>query len=468
MKNRVKKIGMFIIIISMICMPFNIYAVEDNGQDTTEAIDYAKLFQNVMELVVQVGLDDMNEQEVYEAAMYGLFNAMDPYSKFMTIEQTNNFTNSFDPSFVGIGVELKTIGQEHTIMKVFDDSPAYYGGVKKGDVFKAVDGEDVTNLVMDELLELLLGKEDTSVTITFDRGGTEYSVNLIRSKVIIPTVYQQNIEELYKDLDEEIAHEIEYLQITSFGENTDEDFNLAIERAKEKDVKYLILDLRNNLGGYTIPAINICKEIIPEGEIISFINKYGQGTTYSSDLDKAPFEIIALVNENSASSTEIVASAIQDSHVGVLVGETTYGKGVSQNLFQLTDEYVIKITSQEFFSRNGNKIHEVGITPDYEVDVPDFIVSDKRLYVNDNLNEVLMAEKILDFLGYDVGEPDTVYDSLTYQAVKQFQGDTGLGVYGVCDYTTQAKLNEELTKTLMAKDIQLNKAVKLIAEKYHD
>jgi carboxyl-terminal processing protease len=229
----------------------------------------------------------------------------------------------------------------------------------------------------------------------------------------------------------------------------------------------LILDMRDNGGGYVSTAVNVAKTIIPEGPIVYFENSDGTERVYSSSLDEdeVPFEIVALVNKHSASATEFVAGAIKDSGVGELVGETTYGKGVAQFMFDYEFGYKLKLTMEEFFTRDKNKINKIGVDPDYFVEIPDYLIGNTRYFINDQLSEVIEIEKVLNHLGYNVGNPDFLFDQKTFDAIKQFQIDQGLYGYGVCDLTTQTKLNEALQASIEAKDPQLNTAVSLILNK---
>lgn len=455
-----------VILLTVIIISTNVFAAEDGGNTSEQ---YAQEFKEIMDLILNNYLDDsITAQKLFEAAIEGMFGSLDKYSEFFTEKEMEAFTRNMEKSYVGIGVELKEGNNYVEINKVFKGGAAEKGGVRAGDVIKSINGESAIEFTPAEVADRVLGEEGTEVVITFERNETEYTLTLIRAIINLTTVEQEDISNIYKDLDKEVANEIGYLSITSFSQNTDKEFTSAVNDLKEKDIKYLILDLRDNGGGYVNQAVNVSNEIVPAGPVLHFINKEGRKITYSSYQENPPFEIVALINENSASATEFVAAAIKESGIGVLVGENTYGKGVAQYMYSLSTEYMLKLTVEEFRSRNNNVIHEKGVNPDYKVAIPRLINSDKRFYLNDDLEQIYNVESILAYLGYKISNPDTKYDRESYNAVYKFQKDNGLYPYGVCDYSTQKKLNDIYLKSISEKDIQRDKALEIILGKINE
>lgn len=461
MKINIKRCLGVVLLLIIFIIPTDINAAESSN------VEYDRMFKEVMEFIREsyIGGEELTEKELFEAAMKGMFNILDPYSSFMTPSEKEKFTNSIRSEFVGIGVQLVPIGDNIVITDVFENSPALQGGVQKGDYFVKVDGTNVKGFTTDELLKLVLGKEGTYVNITFGRGGVNYDLKLKRSVVQIPSVKVLKVSDLYKGLNEEQEKEIGYIRISGFTDKSDIEFEEAIRTAKARGVKKLILDMRDNGGGYVNTAVNIAKSIVPEGPIVFFVDADGNEIVYNSTAKEIPFEIVALVNENSASATEFVAAAIKESGVGKIVGETTYGKGVAQYMVDYEQGYTIKLTFEEFFSRNRNKINNVGVIPDYIIKVPNFLYGNQKYYIHDNNEGVFEVEEILSYLGYDVGASDNLFDKKTYNAIKKFQSDIGLYSYGGCDFTTQAKLNEALYKSINENDLQIAKAVSLFVNR---
>lgn len=458
----IKKTLATIMILSMMVFSVNINA----GDELKTIPEYTALFSEMLTLASETSIyESVNEKVLFEAAMEGMFNAIDGYSELMTIEQTEGFKDSIESNYVGIGVRLDNIDNQNIIIEVFRGSPSKEAGIRDGDIIISVDGVNTEGYSIDQLLEILLGDEGTSVDLGIRRGLDEITYDLTRRPITIPTVEEIDLEE--SDMDVRLLDKTAFIRVNSFGQNTDVDFDVIVEAVTARGVEYLILDLRDNSGGYTNPAINMCKSIVPMGKVISFVDGQGEETNYYSSAVDVPFkQIVTLTNENTASSSEILTSAIQDSGIGITVGENTYGKGISQYFYQVDSDYYIKITGQEFYSRNGNKIHQVGIAPDVFVEIPNFITSQYRMYKGEDKDEVLQMEKILDYLGYDVGTPDTIYDAKSHEAVYKFQADQGLHPYGICDYTTIGALNEALYLSVMAKDVQLEAAILWLENNY--
>lgn len=458
MLKRISKTFISFIIIMIFIVSLGINA----GDEIRSIQEYTALQAEMMETILDTTIYDVNERVLFEAAMDGMFSALDDYSQFMTVEATDDFTNSIETEYVGVGIQLSNDGTNNVILKVFQGSPAEAAGVRAGDVIISVDGTDTEDWEIDPLLDILLGESGSFVDLGVRRGTQEIVFTIGRAQITIPTVEIYDIEDV-ADIDSDLAGQTAYIVVNSFGQNTHFDFSTYMQAALNEGAKYLILDLRSNSGGYTTPSIEMAKMLIPAGEVITFINSDGRETTYHSYIDESPFEeIITLTDEFTASSSEILASALQDSGASVLVGEKTFGKGISQYLYQVDPEYYIKITGQEFFSRNRNKIHGVGISPDYEMVVPDYIPGNYRLYEREDDEDVLVLEQILDYLGYEVGTIDTYYDNATTQAVYAFQADSGLHPYGIADYTTQAALNDALYASINADDKQLAKAIEVL------
>lgn len=432
-------------------------------QATTTTDSYSELFQQAMEFISEHYLykDQVSEEALFQAAMSGMFDILDPYSKFMTSEEMNGFTDAIDGSYVGVGIQLKENAGTVYVERVFEDSPAEAAGVNRGDLFLEVDGVDVSGYDIQALLKVLLGEENTPVKVTFGRSKVPYTVEMTRARVSAPTVVPADIRDYCAGLTEEEAAKIGYVQISSFSEDVSAAFAKTYEELVAGGMDYLILDLRDNGGGYVSAGVELAQQLVPKGPIVTFVDADGNSNTFSSELEQEVVPIILLINEHSASATEFVAGAIQDSEAGTLVGEKTYGKGVSQYLFDFGDDYGIKLTMEAFFTPLMHPINDVGITPDYYVEIPAYLEGTQRYYIHDDLEAVKDLEKILTYLGYEVGVPDTLYDQSTFNAVKKFQLDQGLYGYGVCDYGTQNALNQALNQSVLEHDIQLEKAVAL-------
>jgi len=451
-------------LISLILTFILVFSTPIYGAETTT--QYGQQLEEAMALILEKYLDnkEVNKDQLFKAAMTGMFNELDVYSTYIGAAGAEAFSNRLDNSYVGIGV---VIGQEGTyvvIDRVFTDSPADQAGLKVHDKFVEAEGIDLVGKTPEEVANIILGKKGTKVALKIDRQGYIFSITLIRDQITINPVEVVSLEEVGLAIPEEIKNQIGYLRLESFTEKADESFNQLIQTYKEEGKQYLLLDLRDNGGGYVDTGVNICRQIIPKGPVLKFVNNKGEETFYYSDLEEAPFKIVALVNRNSASATEFVAAAIKESGVGVLVGETTYGKGVAQRIYSLKDGSIIKLTEEAFYSGKGKKVHKIGVAPDIEISVPEYLQVQVKYHLGDQYESVKKVEEILTFLGYDTGIIDDSYDEKTMLAVKKFQTDQHLYAYGICDFTTQKALNQAVITAQKKKDIQLIKGLEQIMD----
>lgn len=460
MKKYMKKILMTVLVISILLTPVNVKADENVVEAKGEE------FKALMNLIMNryVG-DQVTEEQLFKAAIDGMFNEIDVYSTFYTKKQANELMETVSGEFVGVGIVIGQAGKWVKVSEPLPNSPAIKAGVKAEDVIIAINGESAENITPNEAANKIRGMEGTKVAITFRRGETKYTVEIERAVVKQTAVETKKVSELFPKLDKTKAKQIAYIKINSINANVAIDIVPYLLKAKDSGVEYLILDLRDNLGGFVDTGVDLCNLLIPEGDILHFVNKKGRKKTFTSDLKKAPFELVVLTNENTASASEFIAAAVKESGAGVTVGENTYGKGVAQYIYSLSDKYGLKLTTEEFLSRDGNKINKIGVAPDYEVIVPNLIISGERLFLNDKLEEVMPVESILMFLGYEIDTPDFVYDEKTEKAITKFQKENKLRAYGVADYPTLKALNNKLIEKISKKDIQLEKALEVILSK---
>ena len=389
-----------------------------------------------------------------------MLQALDPYSEFFTAEEYQGFVNNINKSFYGIGVRIEQ-EEDYVVVAGFTaGSPAEEAGVKVGDKIFKVNGEDMVGANTTHVRNAIAGELGTDVQVTFLRDGKEVDITITRGEVNEDTVF-------YKKLSDTVA----YISIIDMAERTGDEFEEALKSADDDKITNIVLDLRNNGGGFLSSAVDVCEQIIPKGVIVDTIYRQSfMNHTYHSELEECKYKFNVLVNEYTASAAEILASAIQDSGVGILIGETTYGKGVIQNAFPLANGSVFKLTVGHYITRNGHEINGVGLSPDEEVKnetqnidtsvYTPFTYSQKWFEgsVDDN---VKAAEERLSALGYYNGEIDGEYDKDLVLAIMNFQRDADLYSYGVLDITTQTKLENAFAKIEIIIDKQLDMAVEL-------
>ena len=286
----------------------------------------------------------------------GLMSGLnDPYSAYMTEEEYTSWIESVTGEFEGIGISFTTDEDgNYVVVSVFKDSPAEKAGLEAGDFILAADGKTYPN--MDALSAAIKGKRGTKVTITYERDGKPHDVVITRDKIEEITVESDMLED-----------NIGYIAISSFAENTAEEFRVQLEKMESREVDGLVIDLRNNGGGMVNTCQQIADMLLGECEIVSMEDRKGEESVLSSDADKTELPYVILVNENSASASEILAGAVKDNTDNPLVGVTTFGKGIVQTSGQLEDGSALEMTTMQYFSPNGNKIHKKGVKPDYVV-----------------------------------------------------------------------------------------------------
>lgn len=462
MKKR--KISQVLAMMIAVLTFFNSFAVSARNQNHK----YSELFEAVMNKIEQDYTGETDKQKLFEAAMKGLFGSLDQYSDFFTEEESKRFLSGINKDFEGIGIQFQKENDRFVVVKTIKGGSAGEAGVLAGDVLVEADGVDLTKLqTTDEVASKILGKKGTTVTVKVLRSNKTLTFNLVRRKLHLPTAEQIDWKENGIKLPAGLnASDVLHIAVTSFGEETATEFANILNNQKNKSAKVLVVDLRDNSGGYVNQVLEIANLILPNGKVVSFKGKNEEPEVYYSYLTEAPFQkIIALTNKNSASGSEILAGAIKDSSIGTVIGESTFGKGVAQEIVTLLDgKYYFKLTYKEFFTPNGTPVHKSGIKPNVEVKLPNFIVSDRRYFIGDVNEAVLDIENILVYLGYLKTTPDTKYDGATAKAITRFQKDRKIGVYPVIDFTTQNALNQALREELKQRDRILEKAVEEIGK----
>jgi len=284
----------------------------------------------------------------------------DPYSQYFSKQQAENFINAIDNKIYGIGINMEMVQEGVKVTGVIENSPAEDVGILKGDIIVSADGQSLANLVDNGLKasSYIRGEAGTSVTLKVKRGDSFLDFTVMRREISIPTVAG-------KMLNDHTA----YIEITSFGEDTAELFTQKLQQLRMKKPDNYIIDLRDNGGGYIITALDIAGNFIGENPAITIEDKDGQQIRYlaadkGSTIDKS---IIFLINENTASASEILSAAVKDYKKAFFVGTNTYGKGVAQGMFPLSDGSYLKLTVEKFYSPMGNTIQKVGISPDFQV-----------------------------------------------------------------------------------------------------
>lgn len=305
------------------------------------------------------------DKELAEELMYtGLVAGVgDPYTYYLSADSLAEQVEKNSGHFVGIGVEIYAGDDGYIVVSsVTPGGPAEAAGILAEDKITEVDGESITGKTAADVSALVKGEEGTDVTLTIFREST--------GEVLEKTVTRQDIQVQtvsWRMMDDNIG----YISITNFRENTYSQFKEALDTLEAEGMEKLVLDLRNNTGGLVKSAHEIGEELLPEGIMVYTMDKEGNREDTLCDDVYNDVPMAVLVNGNSASAAEILAGAIQDTGRGELIGTTTFGKGLVQRLFTLPDGSGLNVTIQKYYTPNGTSIHGVGITPDYEVELPE-------------------------------------------------------------------------------------------------
>lgn len=335
---------------------------------------------------------EFDKQDIYNSLYSGVLESLeDPYSVYYTKEEYEDMRVSTSGKYVGIGagVSQNLNTMEVTITKVYRGTPSEEAGLKNGDMILSVEDIQATSVEVSELVQHIRGEEGTTVHMVIYRPSTgetlEFDVE--RRHVVLPSIEGELLED-----------GIGYIQITEFQEETDEQFAQMVGQLTKEGAKGLIIDVRANPGGMLRSVVNLLDQILPEGLLVYVEDKYGNRDNYNSNALCLDLPIVALIDESSASASEIFAGALKDYGYATLVGKTTYGKGIVQNIIPLSDGDAMKITTAKYFTPNGNDIHKIGVAPDVEVDYeysgPEDEVYDKK-YDSQFLKAVeIMKEKL--------------------------------------------------------------------------
>lgn len=469
-----------LVLAMLLTFSVSVCAQEENYLKDIRPSDESAFFDMVFGDVVQMYQFDVTQEQIYERMITtmlnenpemldsffeALFASFDDYSEFYTADEFKSFVNNLEGVFGGIGVYLEKRVPHVYITGIFPDGPAAAAGVQAGDIVLAIDGENVEGRSLEYVSYKLRGSIGTNVLVTLLRGNEQIDVVITRAELTGTTTTHSVI-----------SPDTGYIAIYSFATATASEVANALTEFDNLGIKKIILDLRDNGGGYVESAIEIARMFVPEGTIITHYTKANKVSyAYKSYLKKTKYQISTLVNENTASASEILASALQESGVSKLVGKKTFGKAVTQSVFGLYKDRMCKLTTGEYFTRNGKKINKVGILPDVTVenrtvrmektDIEPLVFC--SAFVPGETTEGISAYKRrLRYFDYNVGEINNVYDTVLENAVRHYQSANGIVPTGVLDIVTQIHIKNSSDELEVYIDNQLNEAARLLNSSY--
>ena len=353
----------------------------------TQEVDF-NLFWDVWDTLERdyVDRNEINEKELFYGAIRGMVAALnDPYTVYMNPKVAQEFENDLAGTFEGIGAEIGIKDNILTIIAPLDDMPAQKAGLKAGDKVYAINSESTASITIDEAVRKIRGQKGTEVVLTISQNGLDEVRDV---KIIRDTIIVKSIKTELRD------NNIFVIKITNFNDDTLDLFNSAVREALAKDPDGIILDLRNNPGGYLDTAIEISSEWVEDGIIVSEQFSEDKKVEYLSRgrARLKDYKTVILVNQGSASASEIVSGALRDSGQAVIVGKKTFGKGSVQSLKEFSDGSSVKVTVAKWLTPNGDCINNKGIEPDYEVDLTIEDYKENKDPQMDKAIEVLKSE----------------------------------------------------------------------------
>ena len=371
-------------------------AAVSTGSEKTETLDMnlsqvKKKTGEIEELINAYYLDEIDGQKVEDTMYTGMVAGLeDLYSVYYSKEELESMEESISGAYSGIGATLTQDPDtgELSVVSCFDGTPAQEAGLQPGDVITGWNGKSVEGIELSELVSKIKTDPEEQLTLEIERDGETLEVELTRREVQIPTVE-------YEMLDNQIG----YIRLVEFDEVTADQFKEALEDLENQNMEKLIIDVRNNPGGVLQVVCDMLDQLLPEGMIVYTEDKNGNRKEYTSDEEHQFTKPLAvLANENSASASEIFAGAIQDYGIGTIVGTTTFGKGIVQRTFYLSDGTGVKLTVAKYYTPKGHDIHKKGITPDVEIELDEELKNQSSIsHEEDNqlqkAIEVLQVEK---------------------------------------------------------------------------
>lgn len=347
--------GVVGVVLAYTAKPLSIITNTDSPSDIQEV---EKIYDNLLSKYY----GEIDKQTLSDAAIKGMIEALnDPYSTYIDAENTDDFDEQIYGYYVGVGTEI-TLNDENQfeVTNIFENTPATDANIELHDIVVKVNNEDVSGKTVSDIGKLIQGEIGADVTLTLRRGEEEFDVTITRDRIDLISVTSQIFE---KD-DKRIG----YIKVTNFASNTFNQFQTALNELEENDIESLIIDVRDNLGGQLEVATQIASLFLTKDKVVYQLNTNGIiQPVYSTGPGSFQKPITVLINGATASASEVLAIALQESADATVIGTTSYGKGTIQESYKLSTGATIKFTVQEWLSPNGNTVNEVGVKPDIEV-----------------------------------------------------------------------------------------------------
>ncbi|MFD1451095.1 S41 family peptidase [Oceanobacillus sojae] len=423
---------------------------EGEGTDADLPVDLNKISQT-FDLIKSNYIEDVDDNELVEGAIEGMLSTLeDPHTSYLDSEMMQQFNEQIESSFEGIGAEVSEVDGYITIISPMKDSPAEKAGLRPNDQVLSVDGESVEGLNVNEAVAKIRGEKGTDVVLEIQRSGVSDPFEVTIQRDTIP------VETVYSEINSENGKDTGVIQITNFSEHTNEEFTEQLADLEDQGIDGLVIDVRGNPGGLLDVAEDILKQFVPKDmPYLQIEDSDGNTEEFASDLEEEKdYPISVLIDEGSASASEIVAVAMKELGYDI-VGETSFGKGTVQQAIPLGDDSSIKMTTYKWLSPNGVWIDGDGVEPtveqkqdDYYYSIPIQVTDDEPLTFDHTSEAVANMQVMLSGLGYDTGRTDGYFNEETESAVEDFQEDNDLEVTGEVDEETGGLIETQIIEKI--------------------
>lgn len=321
-------------------------------------LDDAARFMGTYKMIKSRYVTEPDGTKLFDGAISGMVRSLgDPHSIYLEPRMYNELLNQTAGSFGGIGVYMGFKDKKVTVVSVMDDTPAKAAGVMANDEILAVDDVPITEIEPEEVVMKIRGEVGTTVKLKLkSKEGKEREVSIVRDNIKVKSVQGKMLED-----------SVAYIRISNFGEHTGEEFEETYKKMEEEGMKKLVLDLRQNPGGLIHTCVQVANYLVPKGTIVTVEGRNGKFEEYDSNLEEVKYPLVALVDSNSASASEILAGALKDTNSGTLVGTKTFGKGSVQVVLPIMHDDAVKLTIAKYYTPSGVCIDGVGIEPDVEI-----------------------------------------------------------------------------------------------------
>ena len=365
---------------------------EDSTTKSLNTVDYTRVvgkLEFLQQLVDKNFLEGSDNASFEEGVYKGFIESLDdPYSVYYTVDEYKSLMESSSGKYCGIGASVAQNAKTGiiTVVKPFANSPADKAGVKPGDIISKVNGEEVTGVDLSQVVSKMKGEAGTTVKVTIIREGVNEPKTYVitRKEIEVPTIEYQML-----------SGKIGYVTITEFDEITVTQFDAAIDALEKKGMKALVVDVRNNPGGRLDSVVEILDRVLPKELVVYQVDKNNKKTeAFADDDTKVTVPMAVLINGNSASASEIFSGALQDYKVATIVGTQSFGKGIVQQIFPISDGTAVKLTISKYYTPNGRNIHGKGITPDVKIDLDEALQKEVTIPI-DKDNQLQKAISIV-------------------------------------------------------------------------